>query len=101
VEGTFVIDLNNSNGHRRPPARSRRGDNIVDTSYRAAAPCRALRLRLDGRRALFNAVQTHVEQHPELRHPMQKLPHEYVSTAANFVAKVTPRIPRRKRIAAH
>jgi predicted nucleotide-binding protein (sugar kinase/HSP70/actin superfamily) len=56
---------------------------------------------LDEHGVTLEAVQAYVEQHPELRHPMQKLPHEYVSTAANFVAKVAPKIPKKERVAAH
>ncbi|MGE3600970.1 MAG: 2-hydroxyglutaryl-CoA dehydratase, partial [Dehalococcoidia bacterium] len=54
---------------------------------------------LDDHGVTLEAVQAYVEQHPELRRPMQKLPHEYVSTAANFVAKVAPKIPRKERVA--
>jgi predicted nucleotide-binding protein (sugar kinase/HSP70/actin superfamily) len=55
---------------------------------------------LDEHNVTLEAVQAYVEQHPELRRPMQKLPHHYVSTAANFVATVAPKLPRRERVAA-
>jgi hypothetical protein len=55
---------------------------------------------LDEHHVTLEAVQAYVERHPELRHPMQKLPHHYVSTAANFVAKVAPKVPRKERVAA-
>jgi predicted nucleotide-binding protein (sugar kinase/HSP70/actin superfamily) len=43
---------------------------------------------LDDHGLTVEEVRAYVAAHPELRRPMQKLPHEYTGTAANFVAKV-------------
>jgi predicted nucleotide-binding protein (sugar kinase/HSP70/actin superfamily) len=47
-----------------------------------------LQRALDDHGVTIEEVEEHVRRHPELRRPMQKLPHEYVGTAANFVAAV-------------
>jgi len=41
-------------------------------------------------------VQEYVAQHPELRRPRQQLPHTYVGTASNFVAKVARQMGRKR-----
>lgn len=41
-------------------------------------------------------VRAYAREHPKLLRPTQRLPQRYVSTAANFVEKVAPRVPRRK-----
>ena len=42
-------------------------------------------------------VQEYTRQHPALLRPTQRLPHKYVSTAANFIEKVGPKAARKRK----
>ena len=59
-----------------------------------------LQRALDEHGVTLDQVQDHITRHPELRRPMQKLPHIYVGSAPNFVAKVAGQMPRRSRATA-
>ena len=52
---------------------------------------------LDDHGVTLEEVRAYVEAHPKLQRPMQKLPHEYTGTAANFVAKVAKQMRGRRR----
>jgi hypothetical protein len=56
-----------------------------------------LQRALDEHGVTLEEVQAYVAHHPELRRPMQKLPHRYVGTAPNFVAKVAARMGKKRR----
>jgi predicted nucleotide-binding protein (sugar kinase/HSP70/actin superfamily) len=52
---------------------------------------------LDEHGVTMEDVQEYVRRHPKLRRPMQSLPHEHTGTAANFIARVAPKIPKGQR----
>jgi len=52
---------------------------------------------LDEHGVTIEDVQEYVRCHPKLRRPMQALPHEHTGTAANFVARIAPKIPKKQR----
>lgn len=56
-----------------------------------------LQRALDDYGVTLDEVQEYVRQHPQFMRPMQQLPHKYVGTAPNFVAKVASQMPRRLR----
>jgi predicted nucleotide-binding protein (sugar kinase/HSP70/actin superfamily) len=59
-----------------------------------------MQLALDEHGLTLDEVQEYVSSHPKLRRPTQHLPHLYVGTAPNFVAKVAGEMGRKRRVAA-
>ena len=56
-----------------------------------------LQRALDEHGVTLEEIQSYIAKHPELRRPTQKLPHEYVGTAANFVALTAARMGKKRR----
>jgi predicted nucleotide-binding protein (sugar kinase/HSP70/actin superfamily) len=59
-----------------------------------------MQLALDEHGLTLDEVQEYVSSHPKLRRPTLHLPHLYVGTAPNFVAKVAGEMGRKRRVAA-
>jgi predicted nucleotide-binding protein (sugar kinase/HSP70/actin superfamily) len=51
---------------------------------------------LDEHQVTLEQVQQYTERHPELRRPLQHLPHHYVGTAPNFIAHVAEKMGRKR-----
>jgi hypothetical protein len=51
-------------------------------------------------RSIKSQVQAQTCERPELRRPVQTLPHHYVGTAPNFAALVAGRMGKKRRAAA-
>lgn len=103
VQSKVVSDLRDSvfipietSGDGEVNVKSRVQMKLYEAKLKARDELQAV---LDKHGVTIDDVQEYVRRHPKLRRPMQSLPHHHTGTAANFVAKVAPKIPKKQRSA--
>jgi len=101
VQSKVVSDLRDSvfipietSGDGEVNVKSRVQMKLYEAKLKAREEVRRV---LDEHKVTMEDVQAYVRSHPKLRRPMQALPHQHTGTAANFVARIAPRIPNKQR----
>ncbi len=96
IQSRVVADIKDSifipietSGDSEVSVRSR----LQMTLHEAKAKARAeVQQALDDYGISLERIRAYVRRHRQLQRPLQRLPHGYAGTAANFIAKVAPRI---------